>query len=133
MKAVGPFLGVIAICFGALMTYAGAKFLFIVLSVTVALIVTSLSFLMIFNLFVPITASKGVVGGLLFLCVLIGAGVTFAVYKITIKAAVPVLAGICGIMGMWALYRLTGLHIPIARVAFLCVGFGLGAFFGHKL
>lgn len=133
LEAVGPFFGVIAICFGALMTYAGAKFLFIVLSVTIALIVTSISFLLIFNLFVPVTASKGVVGGVLFLCVLVGALVTFLTYKITIKAAVPVLAGICGIMGAWALYRLTGIHKPVVRILFLVGGFGLGSFFGHKL
>jgi len=132
LKAVGPFLGVVTIVFGALMTYAGAKFLFIVLSFLVATITASVSFLMIFNLFVPVTASKGTVGGILAACAILGGVVTFLTYKITIKAAVPVIAGICGLFGLLALYRLTGLHIPVVRILFCVGGFALGAFFGAK-
>jgi len=131
LKAVGPFLGVVTIAFGALMTYAGAKFLFIVLSFLVATITTSLTFLVVFNLFVPNDASKGAVGGMLFACVLIGGVVTFLTYKITVKAAVPVLAGICGLFGLLALYGLTGKHIPVLRIVFCVGGFALGAFFGN--
>ena len=133
LKATGPYFGALAILFGALMTYAGARFLFIVLSLLVAGLTTGISFLLIFNLFVPVTASKGTVGGLLFGCFLIGGIVTFLTYKFTVKAAVPVIAGICGMFGLLALYRLTGLHIPIVRILFMVAGFGLAAFFGHKV
>jgi len=133
LKAVGPFFGVIAIVFGALMTYAGAKFLFIVLSFMVAILTSSISFLMIFNLFVPVTASKGTVGGILAGCAILGGVVTFLTYKITIKAAVPVIAGLCGLFGLRALYGLTGLHIPVVRILFCVAGFALGAFFGQKI
>jgi len=132
LKAVGPFFGVIAILFGLLMTYAGAKFMFVVLSILVAGLTTGLSFLLIFNLFVPVTASKGVVGGILFACFLLGGIVTYFVYHITIRAAVPVLAGICGMFLMLALYGLTKMRIPIVRILFMVAGFALGSFFGHK-
>lgn len=133
LKAVGPYFGVLAIIFGALMTYAGAKFLFVVLSLLVAGLTTGISFLLIFNLFVPVTASKGAVGGLLFACFVLGGIVTFVSYKFTTRAAVPVIAGICGMFAFLALYRLTKLHIPIVRIVFMVAGFALAAFFGHKV
>jgi hypothetical protein len=132
LKAVGPFMGVILIVFGALMTYAGAKFLFIVLSVAVAGVSSGLSFVLIFNLFIPVTASKATVGFFLVLCILLGGVVVFLTYKVTTRAAVPVLAGFCGLLALRACYGLTGLRIPAVRILFMVGGFALGAFFGHK-
>lgn len=133
LRAVGPFLGVIAIIFGALMTYAGAKFLFIVLSLMVAGITTGFAFIIIFNLFVPVTASKGTVGGLLFGCFVIGGIVTFFSYHLTVRAAVPVLAGVCGFFTFRVLYSMSGLRIPVVRILFMVGGFALAAFLGHKV
>ena len=104
MKAVGPYLGAILILFGALMTYAGAKFLFYAICVVVAGVVTGFSFLLIFNLFIPVSASTTVVGLLLVLCFVLGGVVSFFTYHITTKAAVPVLAGLCGLFAFRALY-----------------------------
>lgn len=132
LTAIGPFLGVIAIVFGALMTYAGAKFLFIVLSLVVAGVGSFVSFILIFNLFIPVTASKGVVGGAIALCLVLGLVLVFLTYKITTRAAVPFLAGFCGLFAARALYGLTGLHIPVVRILFFVAGFAICAYFGHK-
>lgn len=133
LEAVGPFFGVILIVFGALMTYAGAKFLFIVLSVAVAGVSAGLAFILIFNLFIPVTASKGVVGFFLAVCILLGGVVVFLTYKVTTRAAVPVLAAICGLFVMRVLYRRTGLHSTPVRIAFLATGIALGAYLGNKV
>lgn len=132
LKAVGPFLGIITILMGLLMTYAGAKFLFIVLSLSIAGITTGVSFLVFFNLFIPATASKGVVIGVLLLCFVLGAVVVFLTYKITTKFAAPILAGLCGLMVARAIYSQTGLHIPLVRLIFFVVGFAGGLFLGFK-
>jgi hypothetical protein len=132
MKALGPYFGFICIAFGALMTYAGAKFLFVAISFMVASGVSAFSFMLIFNLFVPVNASAGVAGFLLFACIVLGGVVTYLTYKVTTKAAVPVIAGFCGLFLLWTLYGLTGLRIKVVRALFCVAGFALGAFLGHK-
>ena len=136
MAAVSPFIGAIMIVFGLLITYAGARFLFAVLSFIIALLVTSVSFLLIFNLFISITAPAIQVYGVLVLCILIGVIVTSVTYEVTGKATIPIIAGICGVFAMLAIYNSTilstSLDSPLVKILFCLCGFALGAHFGHK-
>lgn len=132
MTAISPFIGVILICFGLLITYAGARFLFAVLSFIIALLISSVSFLLIFNLFIPITASTMQVAGVLALCLIIGVVLTGVTYEVTGKATIPIIAGICGVFAMLAVYNSTRFSTPLLKIFFCLCGFALGAHFGNK-
>jgi len=131
--AIKPFTGVILILVGGLMTFAGAKFLFQLVSAVVTLVVTIVFYLVVSNLFFGLKTTAGPKIGLLVAALLLGIGAAFLSYKLTIKFAIPIVAGVGGGFGFKLVSNLAGIRNEYAAIGILVLGICAGAYLGYKL
>lgn len=134
MNAIAPFIGAILIVFGGIMTFAGAKFLFLVFAGLVGLLVTTVMFLMCYNWFLdPAKSTKGALIGLLVFTSLVGGAVGYFSYKFGKAWAVSVLAAWAGIAIGVTLVKLFGVKGSKAPVVAAMLGAATGFYLGKKL
>jgi hypothetical protein len=126
-------MGFIFVVIGGLMTFAGAKFLFQLVSAVVTLIVTIAFYLFVSNLFFTITTGSGPKIGLLITALALGLGAAYLSYRFTVRWAVPIVAGVGGAFGFKLLTNLVGLRNEYAVIAILILGAVVGAYIGIKL
>lgn len=81
--AIKPYTGVLLILVGGLMTFAGAKFLFQLISAFVSLIVTIVVYLVISNIFFGVKTHAGWKVALICAALAIGLGAAWVSYKLT--------------------------------------------------
>jgi hypothetical protein len=132
LNAIAPFLGIIFIVFGLLMTFWGSKFLFIVFGVIIGAVVTAVLFLLANTLFLGVQSSTGLVIGTVIGCILLGAGTAFLTYKFTKAFVVQILAGVTGallVMMVAQTFHLRGW----ALIGSVVGGAVFGIFIGHQL
>lgn len=84
-NAIAPFLGAVLIIFGALMAFAGAKFLFVVISFVIGFVSAAVIFGLTYNLFIDPSSKSGRTWTviLLVVSVLLAILVVFFTYKFT--------------------------------------------------
>jgi hypothetical protein len=133
VDAIKPFSGVLLILIGGLMTFAGAKFLFQLVSAVVTLVTTILFYLVISNLFFTVRTGAGFKIGLLIASILLGIGAAFLSYKLTIRYAIPIVAGAGGGFGFKLISNLAGLRNEYAAIGILVLGICVGVYAGFKL
>lgn len=131
--AIKPFSGVLLILVGGLMTFAGAKFLFQLVSAVVTLVTTILFYLVVSNLFFTVKTGAGLKIGLIVVALLLGLGAAYLSYKLTIRFAIPIVAGAGGAFGFKLISNLAGIRNEYAVIAILVVGIVVGAYAGFKL
>jgi len=133
MDAISPFIGAILIVFGGLMAFMGSKFIFIIFSVLVGGLITTVLFLLSYNLLLdPHETSKGALIGLLVVASLIGAGIGYWSYKFSKVWAVSLIAAFCGIVLGVTLVRLAKVHSSYATAAGAILGAIAGFYLGMK-
>jgi len=133
MNAITPFIGAILIVFGGIMTFAGAKFLFLVFAGLVGLLVTAVLFLTCYNFFLdPSKSGMGALIGLLVFTTLVGGAVGYFAYKFGKAWAVSVLAAWAGIAIGVTLVKLLGIKGTKAPVVAAMLGAASGFYFGKK-
>lgn len=108
-KAIEPFLGVIFILIGGLMTFAGAKFLLILVSAFIGGFVTIAFYGVISNFFFGLKTGSGAKIGLLCAALALGIGASYAGYKFAEAWAVSIVAAGAGAMGVKLLFSVVGL------------------------
>ena len=131
--SIEPFMGFVFVVIGGLMTFAGAKFLFQLVSAVVTLIVSTFFYFFISNLFFGLTTGTGLKVGLLIAALALGLGAAFVSFKLTVKFAVPIVAGAGGAFGFKLLSKLVGINNEYAVIAILIIGAVAGVFIGYKL
>lgn len=80
-EAIEPYMGVIGILIGGLMTFAGAKFLFQLVAAFIGCFVTVVVYGVISNFFFGLKTGTGPKVGLLCVAIALGAGASYAGYK----------------------------------------------------
>lgn len=141
IDAIAPYIGAILIVFGTLMTFAGAKFLFIVISALIGFIVSTVSFALTYNLFIDPSSSsaKNWTIGLLVVSIILALVIVFLTYKLTYKLAVPIIAASAGSFAFYFIYQVTGIGNKVEHgglyieLAFTGVGGIIGLFIGKKI
>ena len=106
--AIEPYMGAIFIVVGGLMTFAGAKFLFQLVSAFICLIITVIFYGVISNLFFSIKTASGAKIGLMVAALALGIGAAYLSYKFTRAWAIPIVAAGAGGMGFKILLTLCG-------------------------
>jgi hypothetical protein len=132
-NAIKPFSGVLLILVGGLMTFAGCKFLFQLVSAVVTLVTTILFYLIVSNLFFTIKTGAGLKIGLLVVAIALGLGAAYISYKLTTKYAIPIVAAAAGGFGFKLITNVAGLRNEYAVIAVLVLGVIVGAYVGVKL
>lgn len=114
------------------MTFAGSKFVFYVLGVSVAFFSSTILFLLCYGLFLTPETTSGTIIGVWVVTALIGVGFGVLAYKICFNVIVQVLSAIVGIVFGFMLTSAFHLH-GAGQIAVIVV-FAIGAVFvGHKL
>lgn len=131
--SIEPFMGFIFVVIGGLMTFAGAKFLFQLVSAVVTLIVTTVFYLFVSNLFFTLTTGTGLKVGLLIAAIGLGLGAAYLSYRFTVRWAVPIVAGAGGAFGFKLLSNLAEIRNEYAVISILILGAVGGVFIGIKL
>tara|TARA_B110001450_G_C17618465_1_gene480214 strand:+ start:348 stop:1511 length:1164 start_codon:yes stop_codon:yes gene_type:complete len=133
MDAVKPFTGVILILVGGLMTFAGAKFLFQLVSA----FVTGITFIVFYsicsNLFFDAKTAAWMKVIVLILALALGVAAAYFSYKLTTKFAIPIVAGAGGAFGFKLITNVAGIRNEYAALAIMIVGIAVGVFLGMKL
>jgi len=138
---IAPFAGAIFIVVGLVMAFAGAKFLFIVISLCLGLFISAILFLVTYGLFIDPTSPKAKTITIVLLVVSVITSIIIMVlsYKITYKFAVPAVAGLAGALAGYMLYNVSGIGNKVDKgaiwiqLAFAVVGGAVGLFVGKKL
>ena len=130
---IKPFTGVILILVGGLMTFAGAKFLFQLVSAFVTLITSIVFYLVISNVFFDAKTAAWLRIITLIIALAAGLGAAFLSYKLSIKFAIPIIAGAGGAFGFKLISNVAGIRNEYAAIAFLIVGVAAGVYLGMKL
>jgi len=110
-NAIGPYLGGLLILVGLIMTFAGVKFIFIVLALNIGLISAGILFIIPYNLFInpESSSAKGWTIALLVIASILAIVIVVLTYKFTKALAVPIMAGIAGAFGFYLIYKVSGL------------------------
>lgn len=77
VNKLAPFLGIILILVGIIMTFAGAKFLLLVITALTFIAVTGLVFLVFYNLFLGSNSSQGVMVTVLVIALIAGGAASY--------------------------------------------------------
>jgi hypothetical protein len=133
MDAIKPFTGVILILVGGLMTFAGAKFLFQLVSAFVTMITSILFYTVCSNLFFDAKTAAWLKVIVLLLALALGVAAAYFSYKLTTKFAIPIVAGAGGAFGFKLIASVAGIRNEYAVIAILVVGIAAGIFLGMKL
>lgn len=132
-NAIAPFFSIILILVGGVMTFAGAKFLFQLVSAIVTLITTIVFYLLVSNIFFDLKTGAGYKIGLMIVALALGLGAAWFSYKFTIRFAIPIVAAVGGGFGFKLLSNLAGIRNEYAVIGVLVLGAVAGAFVGYKL
>lgn len=115
------------------MTFAGAKFLFQLLSAFVTLVATILFYLIISNIFFGVKTQAGWKIGLIIVAIGVGLGAAYISYKLTSKFAIPIIAGGAGGFGFKLISNVAGIRNEYAAIGILFLGILAGVYLGYKL
>ena len=115
------------------MTFAGAKFLFQLVSAFVTLITSIVFYLVISNVFFDAKTAAWLRIITLIIALAAGLGAAFLSYKLSIKFAIPIIAGAGGAFGFKLISNVAGIRNEYAAIAFLIVGVAVGVYLGMKL
>ena len=130
MKIIAPYIGAILVVLGLIMTFAGAKFLVQLFSVLVCLFVTSGTFLIIYNFFLPHESINIGILVVIFICTgFLGYMVAHFTKKFAEEWATTLLAAWGGIVVIMQLMKIG----QITNGTMLITGAIAGAFIGSYL
>jgi len=115
------------------MTFAGAKFLFQLISAFVTLVATIVFYLVISNIFFGVKTEAGWKIGLIIVAIGIGLGAAYISYKLTSRFAIPIIAGGAGGFGFKLISNVIGIRNEYAAIGILFVGILAGVYLGYKL
>jgi len=132
LDAIKPYTGVLMILIGGLMTFAGAHFLFQLVSTFVAMITTIVLYLIISNLFFGNKTAAWMKVIVLVLALTVGAGAFYVSYKFGQRFAIPIVAGAGGAFGFKLISNVAGLRNEYAAIAVMVFGIIAGVFIGIK-
>lgn len=133
LDKIAPFIGAILIIFGGLLAFAGAKFLFQLVAVLVAAIISAFLFFTAYNLFIPQDkVSTTLVVIVIIVCALIGLAVAFFTYKFTKAWAIPLVAAVAGGMLGLVFFKLVGVKNGYVTILGAVLGAIGGGFLGKK-
>jgi hypothetical protein len=115
------------------MTFAGAKLLFQIFGGLVFLLTSTILFMIIYNFFLPVDASIGIILGVVVVAIAVGVGMAICSYKFSKEWAVPLLAAWGGIILAMLVVGIANISNGYAIMA-LYVGFAVGAgYVGKKM
>jgi len=132
LYALAPFFGAILIAAGIAMAFFGSKFIFIVFGFLVGTISTGAAFLFFYTLVMKNSSPQGFVIALVFASVVIGVAVSYFTYKFAKAWAVALIAAFGGFVVGALIVGALGITKPIAEIALVILGAGLGLFVGKK-
>ena len=132
LDAIKPYTGVLMILIGGLMTFAGAHFLFQLVSTFVAMITTIVLYLIISNLFFGNKTAAWLKVIVLLLALAVGSGAFYFSYKFGQRFAIPIVAGAGGAFGFKLISNVAGVRNEYAAIAVLVAGVVAGVFIGIK-
>lgn len=115
------------------MTFAGAKFLFQLVSAFVTCITSIVFYLLISNIFFDAKTADWLRIITLIIALAAGLGAAFLSYKLSVKFAIPIIAGAGGAFGFKLISNVAGIRNEYGAIAFLIVGVVAGVYLGMKL
>ena len=121
------FLGVILIVLGALMTFAGAKFLFYAIAAIIMVGVSGASFVLAFNLFLSSLSGVVQVAGLVG-CILLGCAASYFTYQLAQSYAAAIISTAVGVS--IALAVTSAMKNPVVKAVVLVLGGLVGFYIG---
>lgn len=133
MNKLKPFMGGILILFGLAMTFMGAKLLFQIFGGLVFLLTTSVLFMVIYNFFLPVTASIYVVGGVALVACVCGVFAAIFTYKFAKEWSVSLLAAWGGIVLAVIIANIANLNNATATIALAVVCAIAAGYVGKKM
>ena len=125
-------MGIIFILLGALMTFAGAKFLFYLVAVCIAFFVTIAFYLFFSNLFFGPSTEIGLKVFVLILALAFGGTAAYFGYKFTRAWAIAIVAAGAGVMAFKLLLSLCGVMNNYVECVYFLAGAVIGALIGKK-
>lgn len=141
IDALGPYIGAVLIFFGCVMTFAGAKFLFFLLSFVIGIFTTSVMFAITYNLFINPASDSANTWTIVLLAISAVLAIILVIftYKFTSKLGVPIISALAGVFGFLMIYQVTGIAGKISsgqiwvQLGFCIIGGLIGIFIGLKV